>query len=126
MVVDMSDNASLSEKEIEMSDDLTRMCSIDDVEEGSVLQVSPPGTFSDFAIYKVDGEIYITDDQCTHATQGVVSLAHGEVEDGRIFCPLHGGAFDIRTGAAAELPCRIPIRTYEAVIIGEEIFADLN
>jgi nitrite reductase/ring-hydroxylating ferredoxin subunit len=102
---------------------LTLLCKASEVPEQGVRQVVPPGASAEYAVYKLDGEFYVSDDMCTH---GLVSLSNGDVENGQIFCPLHGGAFDIRTGKATELPCRIALKVYKAEVIGEDIYADLN
>ena len=78
--------------------------------EGSSVQVPKPGTDEFLAVFNLNGTFYVTDDMCTHA---MASLAGGEILDGRIYCPLHGGAFDIATGEAVESPCTEPLRTYE-------------
>jgi len=106
-----------------MGSSLTRLCRASDVPEGGVVQVSPPGLDAQFAVYKLDGQYYASDDLCTH---GMVSLAGGDVIDGEIVCPLHGGAFDIRTGKATEVPCRTSLKVYKVHMDGEELFADLN
>ncbi|HXQ17446.1 MAG TPA: non-heme iron oxygenase ferredoxin subunit [Caulobacteraceae bacterium] len=102
---------------------LTRLCRAADVPEQGVKQVAPPERDAEYAVYRLDGQFYATDDLCTH---GLVSLSYGDVVDGIIHCPMHGGAFDIRTGKPAALPCRLPLKTYEVVVIGDELFADLN
>ena len=108
---------------LSMQQMLTRLCSISDVPEQGVKQVAPPGLDAEYAVYRLDGGFYATDDMCTHA---MVSLSYGDVENGQIFCPLHGGAFDIRTGKATELPCRLALKTYTVVVVGDELFADLS
>jgi nitrite reductase/ring-hydroxylating ferredoxin subunit len=102
---------------------LTRLCRAADVPEQGVKQIAPPGHIAEYAVYRLDGEFYATDDLCTHA---MVSLSYGDVADGQIFCPMHGGAFDIRTGKPTELPCRLPLKTYAVVIDGEDLYADLG
>lgn len=102
---------------------LTLVCTTESVPENGVKQVSLPGFDEEFAVYRLDGEFFVSDDMCTH---GMVSLAGGDIEDGQIFCPLHGGAFDIRTGAATELPCRVALKTYSVEVRGNEIFAQLD
>lgn len=101
----------------------TLVCKAGDVAPNSVRQVSLASHDDEFAVYHLDGEFFVTDDMCTH---GMVSLAGGDIEDGQIFCPLHGGAFDIRTGAATELPCRVKLRTYKVELRGEDVYADLG
>jgi nitrite reductase/ring-hydroxylating ferredoxin subunit len=98
------------------------LCKAADVCEGSVKQLSFPEYDDEFAVYNLGGEYFVTDDMCTH---GMVSLAGGEIEDGQIFCPLHGGAFDIRTGKATEHPCKVRLKTYKVELRGEDIYAEL-
>jgi nitrite reductase/ring-hydroxylating ferredoxin subunit len=102
---------------------LTRLCKASEVPDQGVRQVVPPGSTAEYAVYKLDGEYFVTDDMCTH---GMVSLSNGDVEDGQIICPLHGGAFDIRTGKATELPCRLALKIYRAEVIGADVYADLG
>lgn len=102
---------------------MTFVCKVADVPANSVKQISLPNHDEEFAVYNLDGGFYVTDDMCTH---GMVSLAGGDIEDGQIFCPLHGGAFNIRTGEATELPCRVKLRTYRVELRGEDVFADLG
>lgn len=102
---------------------MTFVCKTADVPVNGVRQISLPAFDEEFAAYNLDGEFFVTDDMCTH---GMVSLAGGDVEDGHIFCPLHGGAFNIRTGAATELPCRVKLRTYAVEVRGDEVFAELS
>jgi len=91
-----------------------------ELSEGCMQQVSPPGLKdTELAVYKVNGNVYVTDDMCTHA---MVSLTGGDLEGTTIYCPLHGGAFDICTGKATAKPCITPLKTYEVVIEGDEIY----
>lgn len=103
--------------------DMTRVCNVGDVPSNGVKQISLPAFDDEFAVYNLGGDFFVTDDMCTH---GMVSLAGGDVEEGQIICPLHGGAFDIRTGAATELPCRVKLRTYAVEVRGDEVFAALG
>ena len=108
------------------SDDLqmlTRLCRANEVPEQGVKQVAPPGKDAEYAVYRLDGEFFCTDDLCTH---GMASLSYGDVEDGIINCPMHGGAFEIRTGKPAALPCRLPLKTYQVVVVDADLFADLG
>ena len=102
---------------------LTRMCAASDVPAEGVIQVTPSGRDNEYAVYRLGDEYFCTDDVCTH---GMVSLANGDVENGQIFCPLHGGAFNIRTGAATELPCRVRLKTYKVEVIDDAVFAALD
>ena len=55
----------------------------------------------EIALYEMDGDIFATDDICTHA---YAKLSDGWMEKGEIECPLHAGRFDIKTGKATAPP----------------------
>lgn len=61
------------------------------------------------AFFAVEGQYYATSDKCTH---GRASLSQGYLEGPLIECPLHQGRFDVRTGAAVGLPCKVNLRTF--------------
>jgi NAD(P)H-dependent nitrite reductase small subunit len=67
----------------------------------------------EFALYNLDGEFYAIDDQCPHVGG---PLGAGFCEDGQVFCPLHGWAFDLKTGACKNNPGR-PVKTYSTRIV---------
>ena len=110
-------------RNIEMAQTLTRLCKASDVPLGGVKQVYLPTQGIEVAVYNLAGEYFATDDVCTH---GMVSLSEGEVDGAEIVCPLHGGAFDIRTGKATQAPCRIALKTYKVVLLGDDLHADLG
>jgi nitrite reductase/ring-hydroxylating ferredoxin subunit len=62
-----------------------------------------------YAVFEVDGEYYVTEDQCTH---GPGSLSEGIVEGDEIECPFHQGRFNIRTGEPTLPPCMVALRTW--------------
>jgi 3-phenylpropionate/trans-cinnamate dioxygenase ferredoxin subunit len=63
------------------------------------------------AIFNVDGEFFCVDDTCTHAE---ASLSDGDLDVSRcvIECPLHGSAFDLRTGDPLSLPAVEPVHVH--------------
>ena len=65
----------------------------------------------EIALYIVDGEVYATDNICTH---GHARLCDGFLEGHEIECPLHQGRFDVRTGAATGAPAEIALATWPA------------
>jgi nitrite reductase/ring-hydroxylating ferredoxin subunit len=87
-----------------------------DLDEGEAIQVIVGR--KEIAIYNLNGEIYATDDICTHA---YASLADGYMEGELIECPLHGGCFDIKTGKAMTAPVTEDLKVYEVKIDGEQI-----
>lgn len=59
-----------------------------------------------------DGSSYfVVDDLCSH---GVAYLSEGycDTDECQLECPLHGGLFDYRDGAACGDPAEKPVRTY--------------
>ena len=93
------------------SNALTRLCSLDDVDEDEPYRAEIDGAA--YAVFKVGDTIYVTDDLCSH---GPGLLSEGYVEDCQVECPFHQGRFDLRTGKPTEPPCEIPIRTWKAVV----------
>ena len=86
------------------------LCDRDAVPEGEAIRIETAGLV--LAVYRVDGEFFVTDDNCTH---GPGSLSEGFLEGHVIECDFHGGCFDIRDGQVVAPPCMVPIRTYRVV-----------
>jgi naphthalene 1,2-dioxygenase system ferredoxin subunit len=77
----------------------------------------------DIALYSVEGEVYASDNLCTH---GHARLCDGFLDGHEIECPLHQGKFDVRSGAAVCAPVTEGIRTYPVRIEGDKVFLDLS
>jgi naphthalene 1,2-dioxygenase system ferredoxin subunit len=75
------------------------------------------------ALYNVDGQIYATDDNCTH---GRASLAEGYLEGDEIECPLHQGVFNVRTGKAVGRPCVVALKTYPVEVEDGLIYVNVD
>ncbi|HMO75278.1 MAG TPA: non-heme iron oxygenase ferredoxin subunit [Sphingopyxis sp.] len=87
------------------------LCAAADVAEGMIRRVSAQG-YEPLAVCRIDGRVHLFADTCSH---GMASLSEGEIEEGQIFCPFHGGAFDVVTGMPTERPCTLPIAVYQAI-----------
>ena len=70
-------------------------------------------------LINLDGEFFALNDTCTHQD---ASLSDGEIIGDEIECPLHGGAFEIRTGLPANFPVVVPVETYMVKREGEVVF----
>ena len=92
-----------------------------DIEEEGAIQVTVGKT--DIAIYRLEGELYASDDICTHA---YASLADGFIEDGQVECPLHGACFDIKTGKALTAPAAVDLDCYPVKIEGDQILVGVK
>jgi nitrite reductase/ring-hydroxylating ferredoxin subunit len=69
-------------------------------------------------LINLDGEIHAINDTCTHED---TSLSDGTVCGDEIECPMHGGAFNIRTGEPAAFPVVVAVEKYGVRIIDNEI-----
>ena len=99
-----------------------RLCQVNDVAEGNGLQINLPER-PPLAVFKIEGNIFVTDDTCTH---GQASLCEGEIEDGVVECPFHQGAFEIATGKAISAPCPAHLKTYQPILVGDDVFVHLD
>jgi naphthalene 1,2-dioxygenase system ferredoxin subunit len=92
-----------------------------DLFEGVGIPVMPGGR--DIALFAVDGEVFATDNLCTH---GNARLCEGFLEGHEIECPFHQGRFDIRTGAATGAPCTVPVKSWPVKLEGGRVYLDLS
>ena len=103
------------------NDSVVRVCAKSDVAPDTVKQFSAGART--LAVYNIGGTYYATDDECTHAA---ASLADGMLEGDVIECCMHMGSFRVPTGEVVDPPCEVPLRTYQVVLKGDDVFVDLN
>lgn len=87
-----------------------------DLVEGEVLGLEVAGR--QVALYDADGNLYATDNICTHA---YACLSDGWLDGGVIECPLHAGRFDIMTGKALSPPATQDLKTYPVRLVDGDI-----
>lgn len=95
---------------------LVRVCSTEEVKPGCPTKFEIEDLV--LSVFNVDGEFYVTDDECTH---GPGSLSEGRLEGFNIICDFHDGAFDVRSGEVTAPPCMYPLRTYKVIVKGTDI-----
>jgi nitrite reductase/ring-hydroxylating ferredoxin subunit len=61
------------------------------------------------ALFRVDGQVFALHDICSHE---YARLSDGELWDDRVYCPKHGSAFDVKTGAVEGLPATAPVKSF--------------
>lgn len=66
----------------------------------------------------VDGEFLAFDDTCTHEE---ASLTEGELFGDVVECPLHGAAFNLRTGAVESFPATVALPVFEVRVVGDDV-----
>lgn len=71
----------------------------------------------------VDGEIFATDEICTHEE---ASLYNGALHGECVSCPLHGSRFSVKTGEPREEPATEPLRTYPVRVDGQDILVAID
>ena len=87
-----------------------------DVPRGGMLEISV-GSRSIVLCHTREGW-FALDNVCTHA---YAKLSEGRLRKTKLLCPLHGGAFDCRTGAAIGSPAVEPLGTYVVRLVGENV-----
>ena len=70
------------------------------------------------ALYNIGGTFYATDNECTHA---YAMLTDGHVDGDVVECPLHGGAFEIKTGKGLGAPIFCDLKTYPTRLAGTDV-----
>jgi nitrite reductase (NADH) small subunit len=76
----------------------------------------------EFAVYHWGDEFFAIDDRCPHRGG---PLGAGYLEDGKVYCPLHGWAFDLKTGACLSNPER-PVRVYSTRVIDGQVQIEID
>ena len=79
--------------------------------DGSLTRLERDGTA--ILLCRVGDEVHAVADLCTHED---VSLSLGSLCGHRLRCPLHGSAFDVRTGEALEEPAEEALDTWPVEI----------
>jgi naphthalene 1,2-dioxygenase system ferredoxin subunit len=97
------------------------VAALDEVRQDDVIAVEAQGR--EIALYGVDGEVYATDNLCTHWE---ARLCEGFLDGYEIECPLHQGKFDIRNGKAMCAPATDDIRCYPVKIENGKVFVAIE
>lgn len=75
-----------------------------------------------FCLVRLDDGFHALDDECPHKG---APLGAGHVENGKVYCPLHGWCFDAATGACESNPAK-PARRYPAKVENGEVWIGVN
>lgn len=100
-----------------------RACSAHEVEEGEgyclELADRPP-----VAVWNVDGEFYATADTCTHSQSSL--SGDGDLDGDVIVCGLHMANYDVRTGAALELPAEVDLQSFPTRVEQGDVYVEVD
>ncbi len=104
-----------------MADEFKRLCSENEIAEGTVKTYEIHGKA--IAVARYDGVVYAVDDICTHDGG---ALGTGDIVNGQVQCPRHGARFDLKTGDATQMPAVIGIKTYRIKTENGDILVALD
>ncbi len=100
--------------------EFVRICAQSELPQpGNVLEFTANGRA--LCVANFEGAICVLDGTCPHE-EG--PLGEGTIEDGRVVCPWHGYAFDLRTGEAEGEPS-LKAEVFEAKVEDGELRAKL-
>lgn len=91
------------------------------IDEGEIKGITVGS--QEIALYNLKGEIYATDNLCTHA---FAFLSDGWLDGEEVECPLHAGRFEIKTGKGLGPPIPCDIKTYPVRIDNGQIQVKLD
>jgi naphthalene 1,2-dioxygenase system ferredoxin subunit len=103
-----------------MSDNWIDVLALDWVPQADVTSVIVDGR--EIALYEVEGEVFATDNLCTH---GAARLSDGFLEGREIECPFHQGRFDVCTGKAMCAPLTQDLRVYPVRIENNRVLVNI-
>ncbi len=91
--------------------------SINQIKPGKMQRIEAPDG-KRLLVCNVAGHFYAIDDMCTHED---ASLYLGCLKGEEIQCSLHGGRFNVKTGAATVEPAELPLQTYVVSLHDEQL-----
>lgn len=91
---------------------------VTDIGPGELKYVEVGPDYEPVCLINFEGDYYALGDCCTHQD---ASLSDGEIIGDEIECPLHGGAFEIKTGLPANFPVVTPAEVYQVRIENNQI-----
>ena len=99
----------------------TRVAALSELDPDFPILVVVEGT--ELAVGIAEGDVFAVENVCSHA---YARLSDGYVQGREIFCPLHHGSFDVRTGAAVASPCFEPIRCCPVKTEDDAVLVDVS
>ena len=96
--------------------ELVALCDASEVTPGNTLRAEHQG--QSYAVYNVEGTIYVTQDECTH---GPGYLSEGYILGEEIECPFHQGRFHIASGRATLAPATEPLKCWKVSMVNGKV-----
>lgn len=95
-------------------------CAIDEIKEWKGKRVVIDGV--EIALFKADGKIYAISNVCPHNRFSM--LHEGEFKDCVVTCPMHGWAYDVRTGISVNVSGKV--KTYDVEVKNGKVFVRID
>src|SRR5215207_8570928 len=96
-----------------MAEEFYTVAKVEEIAPGEMKYVEVGPDEEPICLINLEGEFYALNDCCTHEE---ASLSDGEIIGDEIECPLHGGAYEIRTGQPAAFPVVVPATMYDVKV----------
>ena len=96
--------------------DFVKIAAVADIPAGAGRTVEVNGR--QIAVFNSDGEFYAIDNICKHKGG---PLGEGELDGKTVLCPLHGWAYDIRSGECLE-DSECSVDKFEVKVEGGEVW----
>lgn len=94
-----------------------KICTFSEISSEQIKVVNVNGR--EIVLIKANELIYALDNICTHDGG---ELGDGTIIDGQIQCPRHGARFDLKTGAATQMPAAVGITAYPVKVEDGKVF----
>jgi nitrite reductase/ring-hydroxylating ferredoxin subunit len=102
-----------------LAEQFQRIASLSELPDGEISAKTAPDGL-EVALVRFGDQVFAVSPLCTHQDAWLdAGWAHPESLE--IECPLHGGKFDLKTGAPTQEPPTAPIRTYRVQVQGDDV-----
>lgn len=101
---------------------LIRAASKKDLSPGKILRIRAAGD-EIIIVCQASGQYQAVSGICSHEYW---PLHEGYVIGNCIVCPLHGSEFDLETGKCLRPPASNPLKTYQVIETGDELYIEIN
>jgi nitrite reductase/ring-hydroxylating ferredoxin subunit len=98
-----------------------RLFPLAELGEGRMRAVSVAS--AELVVCRTPAGLYALDNLCSHAC---ARMDEGRLKGTRLVCPMHGAAFDVRTGAVLGGPATAPLRTHPLRLVDGTIEVELG
>lgn len=98
-----------------------KVATVSEVSSGSMKQVQVQG--ATILLANVDGDFFAMGDICTHEH---CELSSGILDGSSVYCPCHGGQYDVTTGEVLAPPPPAPEPTYKVKVEGSDVFVEVR